>query len=85
MNWNKIIAAGFFALLNVAAVSAHADTQPQSHSAGSHLDIQKVISVTDNGTGNCGIVNAKLTYLDSNGAQQVLDYNKFGECLNQGG
>ncbi|MDR9749958.1 DUF2790 domain-containing protein [Pseudomonas sp. SZMC_28357] len=78
MNWNKLIAASFFALLNVVAVSAHADVQHKP-------DIQKVLSIVDDGNGTCGIVNAKLTYLDSSGAQQVLDYQKFGQCINQGG
>jgi hypothetical protein len=40
MNWNKLVAAGFFAVLNVAAFSAHADVQTHR----SHLDIKKVIS-----------------------------------------
>jgi hypothetical protein len=40
MNWTKLAAAGFFALLNVAAVSAHADTR---------LDVKKVISTVEQG------------------------------------
>ena len=87
MNWNKLIAASFFAVLNVAAFSAHADVQAasQTTSHGTHLDIKKVVSVADNGGGNCGIVDARLTYLDSSGTQKVLDYSKFAECGNQGG
>jgi len=75
MNWTKLAAAGFFALLNVAAVSAHADTR---------LDVKKVISTVEQGGSHCGIVNARMTYLDSHGVQKVLDYSKFGECANQG-
>lgn len=87
MNRNKLIAASFFAILNVAAFSAHADAQApsQTHAAGTHLDIKKVISTVENGSGQCGIVNARMTYLDSSGTQKVLDYNKFAECDNQGG
>lgn len=87
MNWNALIAASFFAVLNVAAFSAQADVQapPQETSHGTHLDIKKVISVVDNGDGNCGIVDARLTYLDSSGMQKALDYSKFAECGNQGG
>jgi hypothetical protein len=81
MNWNKLVAAGFFAVLNVAAFSAHADVQAHS----SHLDIKQVISTVEDGGANCGIVNARLTYLDSSGTQKVLDYSKFAACGNQGG
>lgn len=83
MNWSKFFAAGFFAVLNVAAFSAHADVTNDSQ-ARTHLDIKKVISIVDNGGGNCGIVNARMTYLDSSGTQKVLDYSKFAECGNQG-
>ncbi|KOY01719.1 DUF2790 domain-containing protein [Pseudomonas nunensis] len=83
MNWKTLATASFFAVLNVAAFSAHADDINQSQ-AGTHLDIKKVISIVDNGGGNCGIVNARMTYLDSSGTQKVLDYSKFAECGNQG-
>lgn len=87
MNWNKLIAASFFAVLNVAAFSAHADVQAPSPttSHGTHLDIKKVLSNVDNGGGNCGIVDARLSYLDASGTHKVLDYSKFAECGNQGG
>jgi hypothetical protein len=87
MNWNKLMAASFFAVLNVAAFSAHADVQApsQTTSHGTHLDIKKVLSVVENGGGNCGVVDARLTYLDSSGTQKVLGYSKFAECSNQGG
>ncbi|OYP96073.1 hypothetical protein B7L09_30905 [Pseudomonas mandelii] len=54
-----------------------------SHS--SHLDIKQVISTVEDGGANCGIVNARMTYLDSSGTQKVLDYSKFAACGNQGG
>lgn len=79
MNWNKLLAASFFAVLNIAAFSAHADVQ-----TGTHLDVKKVISTVEDSAANCGIVNARMTYLDSNGTQKVLDYSKFAECGNQG-
>lgn len=81
MNWSKFVAASVFAVLSVAALSAHADVQ--NHSA--NLEINKVISIVENGGGNCGIVNAQMTYLDSHGVKKVLDYSKFAECGNQGG
>jgi hypothetical protein len=86
MNWNTLIAASFFAVLNVAAFSAHADVQttPQTSAHGAHLDIKQVLSIEDSGSG-CGIVNARLNYLDSSGTHKVLDYSKVAECANQGG
>lgn len=71
MNRNSLIAAGLFALLNAATLTAHAATaQP---------DIQHVVSITENGSTGCGIVNARLTYLDPQGHTQVLHYKKFAE------
>lgn len=87
MNWKKRVATSFFAVLNVAAFAAHAEvkSEPQTSAYGTHLDIKKVISTVEHDGGNCGIVNARMTYLDSSGTQKVLDYNKFAECINQGG
>lgn len=86
MNVKKIITASVFAFLNVAVFSAHADvqSQPQTHATGTHLDIKKVISTVETGGSPCGIVNARMTYLDSSGVQKVLDYSKFADCGNQG-
>ena len=86
MSINNVIVAGVFAVLNIAAFSAHADVKsaPQTYTYGTHLDIKKVISTVERG-GSCGIVNARMTYLDSSGTQKVLDYSKFAECANQGG
>ncbi|MFJ3369694.1 DUF2790 domain-containing protein [Pseudomonas sp. NPDC086251] len=83
MNVNKLFAASVFAVLSVAAFSAHADSQ--THAFGTHLDIKQVISTVEDGGAGCGIVNARMTYLDSSGVQKVLDYSKFAECGNQGG
>ncbi|VVP50429.1 MULTISPECIES: DUF2790 domain-containing protein [Pseudomonas fluorescens group] len=48
-------------------------------------DIKTVISTVEDGGENCGIVNARMTYLDSSGTQKVLDYSNFAACGNQGG
>jgi hypothetical protein len=87
MNWNKLFAVSFFAVLNVAAFSAHADVRAisQTHASSTGLDIKKVIFTVEDGGANCAIVNARMTYLDSSGLQKVLDYSKFAECGNQGG
>lgn len=87
MNWKNFTAASFFAVLNVAAFSAHADVKnpSQAYTYGTHLDIQKVISITAKDGNNCGIANARMTYLDASGTQKVLDYSTLAECGNQGG
>lgn len=87
MNWKNLFAVSLLAVLNFSALAAHADAQAESSSTtqDAHLDIKKVISIVDNGNGNCGIVDARMTYLDSSSNQKVLDYRKFAECDNQGG
>ena len=87
MNRTKIIAAGLFAVLNVAVFSAQADVkaQPETQASAFHLDVKQVISTVEEGGAGCGIVNARMTYLDSAGVQKVLDYSKFADCGNQGG
>ncbi|APQ10719.1 hypothetical protein RSA46_11675 [Pseudomonas oryzihabitans] len=42
-----------------------------------HLDIAKVISQTDL-TSRCGIVPARLDYLDHQGQEHVMDYLVYG-------
>jgi len=75
MNVKTLIAAGLFAVMNVAALSAH---------AAPRADIQKVISIVEAKGDGCGLVDARLTYLDSKGQQQVLDYSKFGDDCQEG-
>ena len=87
MNWNKLATAGLFAVLSIAAFSAHADVNSpsQAYTYGTHLDIKKVVSIVKNGGSNCDIVNARMTYLDSSGMQRAFDYSTHAECGNQGG
>ncbi|WP_416740824.1 DUF2790 domain-containing protein [Pseudomonas sp. NFX71] len=87
MNWYKLTAAIALSALNLAAFAAHANPQEASQPTeqAAHLDIKKVISIVDNDDGNCGIVDARMTYLDSTGNQKVLEYRKFAGCDNQGG
>ena len=84
MSINNVIVAGVFAVLNIAAFSAHADVKsaPQTYTYGTHLDIQKVISLKEDNAVTCGIVEARMTYLDSAGQTRVLDYSKFADGCN---
>ncbi|MFJ7793714.1 DUF2790 domain-containing protein [Pseudomonas sp. NPDC096950] len=86
MNTKAVYAACLFAALNICTLSARAEAEvtPQTYTYGTHLDIQKVVSLKE-GTGpSCGIVNARLTYLDSQGKTQALDYSKFSDDCHEG-
>ena len=86
MNTKAIYAACLFAALNICTLSARAeaDVTPQTYTYGTHLDIQKVLSMKQDATPSCGIVNARMTYLDSQGKTNVLDYSKFADRCNEG-
>ncbi|MHC8326311.1 DUF2790 domain-containing protein [Pseudomonas sp. LB1P83] len=85
MNTKAIYAACLFAALNICTLSARAeaaDVTAKTYTYGTHLDIKKVVSVKEDAAPSCGIVNAKLTYLDSQHKTQVLDYRKFADGCN---
>ncbi|VVM67302.1 hypothetical protein PS662_01617 [Pseudomonas fluorescens] len=83
----KKIMFGFAAFLFIG--SASADTPPATpiihDQAGffMHLDIAKVLFSTDISQ-ECGIIPARLNYLDHQGREHVLDYQVQGSgCTNQ--
>jgi len=84
MTSKSVIAACLFAALNICTLSARAeaDTSPHTYTYGTHLDVQKVLSMTQDTSVTCGIVDARMTYLDSAGKTQVLDYRKFADGCN---
>ncbi|RON14336.1 DUF2790 domain-containing protein [Pseudomonas frederiksbergensis] len=81
MNTKAIYAACLFAALNICTLSARAEAgvSPETYTYGTHLDIKKVVSLTQDATPTCGVVNAQMTYLDSQSKTQVLDYRKFAD------
>ncbi|MFK9002741.1 DUF2790 domain-containing protein [Pseudomonas pergaminensis] len=84
MNTKAIYAACLFAALNICTLSARAETTATAHTYtyGTHLDIKRVVAVSQDPTPACGVVNARMTYLDSHDKTQVLDYLKFGDgCI----
>ncbi|UVM40802.1 DUF2790 domain-containing protein [Pseudomonas sp. B21-017] len=85
MNTKAVYAACLFAALNICTLSARAEANvtPQTYTYGTHLDIQKVLSMKEDATTSCGIVNARMTYLDSQGKTQALDYRKFADNCNE--
>ncbi|MGX9566871.1 DUF2790 domain-containing protein [Pseudomonas viciae] len=86
MNTKAVYAACLFAALNICTLSARAesDVQAQTYAYGTHLDIQKVLSLSEDAEPTCGVVNARMTYLDSAGHKQALDYRKLADNCNDG-
>ncbi|MBN2991622.1 DUF2790 domain-containing protein [Pseudomonas cedrina subsp. fulgida] len=69
----KLFTLGFAALLATGSVFA---AEPVIHDKTGffvHLDVAKVLSSTDT-YGQCGVVPARLDYLDSQGREHELDY-----------
>ncbi|MHC8319912.1 DUF2790 domain-containing protein [Pseudomonas sp. GB2N2] len=82
----KMFILGFAAL--IATGSAFADTQsaaPVIHDKTGffvHMDVDKVLSSTDISQ-HCGLIPARLDYLDHQGREHVLDYQVDGSgCTN---
>ncbi|MCY1464902.1 hypothetical protein D9M71_829820 [compost metagenome] len=49
------------------------------------LDIKKVVSVHEESSVLCQVVDARMDYLDSNGRLHSLEYRKHAEaCSNEG-
>jgi hypothetical protein len=84
MNTKAIYAACLFAALNICTLSARAeaDVSPETYTYGTQLDIKKVLSLKQDATPSCGVVEAQLTYLDSHNKTQVLDYRKLSDNCN---
>jgi len=84
MNTKAVYAACLFAALNICTLSARAeaDVSPKTYTYGTQLDIKKVVSSKQDATPSCGVVNAQLTYLDSQSKTRVLDYRKISDSCN---
>lgn len=77
----KLFILGFAALLATgsafAATTAATSVIHDTPGFFMHMDVAKVLSSTDT-YGQCGIVPARLDYLDSQGHEHVLDYQVQG-------
>ncbi|KIH82722.1 DUF2790 domain-containing protein [Pseudomonas batumici] len=82
----KLFILGFATLLATGSAFAYTtDTSTVIHDKTDflvHLDVAKVISTTDL-SDQCGIIPARLDYLDHQGREHVLDYPVQGRCTNQ--
>ncbi|AEJ12558.1 MULTISPECIES: DUF2790 domain-containing protein [Pseudomonas] len=88
MNFNSFARASLFAVLSFGAIAAQASTMPMDNSGvmqyryGDHLDVKKVLSIQDDQSDACGLVNTRMDYLDSKGQQQSVQYRTYatGGC-----
>ena len=72
-----------FGLLFAAA--AQAREVATDYHYGMHLDVAKVVSMTEPATEECQVIKALMTYLDSSGQEHTLRYLKNAEvCSSQG-
>ncbi|KUM43639.1 DUF2790 domain-containing protein [Pseudomonas sp. EpS/L25] len=81
----KALILGIFGLLATGSALADTASSTPIHDKPGffvHLDIDKVVSQTDL-TSRCGIVPARLDYLDHRGQEHVMDYLVYGYgCYN---
>lgn len=79
MSIKALSAACLLTILSASAMSAMAQDAvvSESYSYGTRLDVSQVISLTEDSGDNCGVVNAQMTYLDSQGEKRVLAYRKL--------
>jgi len=85
MKTKLTVAACLFAALNVCTFAARAEASSQTHHS-SQPDIRTVLSSSQEPTATCGQVQTHITYLDSKGQTQKLDYLKPADnCRNQNG
>ncbi|GLO41765.1 MULTISPECIES: DUF2790 domain-containing protein [Pseudomonas] len=88
MNFNTFARATLFAVLSFGALAAQASTMPMDDTGvmqyryGDHLDVKKVLSIQDDQSDACGLVNTRMDYLDSKGQQQSVQYRTYatGGC-----
>ncbi|MFP3680198.1 DUF2790 domain-containing protein [Pseudomonas sp. URMO17WK12:I12] len=66
-----------------SAKTATANSPVETYTYDTHLDIKRVISVSDVGD-ECGPVPAQMTYEDSRGQQHVLQYQVMGTGCSNG-
>jgi len=86
MNWKNLSIASLFAVLSLGAVAANAQDSVKSHSYmyGDHLDIAKVLSINEASSSGCDVVETRMTYLDSLGKTQSLNYSTSAQDCGQG-
>ncbi|WP_248745983.1 DUF2790 domain-containing protein [Pseudomonas sp. MWU12-2037] len=82
----KLLMLGFAALLATgSAFASTTDSPTVIHDKTGffvQMDVAKVLSMTDL-SDQCGVIPAKLDYLDHQGREHVFDYQVQGHCSNE--
>lgn len=77
------------AIVSLGSFAAQAadDVPVEQYRYGQTLDVKKVLAIHEDSATpfDCGIVNARLDYLDSNGQPHSLAYRKYATNCNDGG
>ncbi|AWY44029.1 DUF2790 domain-containing protein [Pseudomonas putida] len=83
MNISKIAIILALSTLGAQAFAEENKSPVETYSYGTHLDIKKVIAVSDV-PNECGPVPAQMTYEDSNGQRHVVQYQIMGNGCSNG-
>lgn len=78
----RFLTAGLLAL--IAPLASFAAPAEQYH-YGQKLDVKQVLSIHEDASNSCGVVNARMDYLDSHGNPHSLAYQKFASDCADGG
>lgn len=87
MTIKTLSAAGLLTVLSIGAMPALAqgNAASETYAYGTPLDISQVISLTEDVSQICGLVDAEIIYLNSMGEQRALTYRKQAAVCNDGG
>ena len=85
MTFKTLARSSLVALFGFGAFSVFADSSipVQNYHYGQHLDVKKVLAIHENNTAQaCGVVTAKMDYLDSKGLPHSVQYQTYatGAC-----
>lgn len=80
MNSHLAIVFSASILLPSASFAGESDKIPTSdYTYGMKLDVARVVSMEEPDTRNCKVVEAKMTYVDTQGAINAITYKKLSE------
>ncbi|MFJ2545289.1 DUF2790 domain-containing protein [Pseudomonas sp. NPDC087612] len=87
MNLKTLATASLLTLFSLGTVAAQASEAVvvQQYRYGQQLDVHKVLALHEDSSMGCGVVNAQMDYLDSQGKEHRLQYQKFASDCHEGG
>ncbi|PMZ87885.1 MULTISPECIES: DUF2790 domain-containing protein [unclassified Pseudomonas] len=83
MTIKTLASAALFAALGLGAITAQASSTSLNEASvmqyryGDKLDVKKVLSLKDDRSNTCGVVNTRMDYLDSQGKPQSVEYRSY--------